>query len=383
MHNIKTFIPYGRQSIDEEDISAVCSVLRSDFITTGPKIEEFEQAVCSYVGTQYGVAVSSGTAALHCAMYALGIGPGDEVIVPPITFVSTANCICFMGATPVFADVDQDTLLINPKEVEAKISCRTKAIIGVDYAGQPCDWDSLRAIADKFNLAIVADSCHALGATYKGRKVGTLADMTVFSFHPVKHITTGEGGMVTTCNKDYFDKMRIFRSHGITSDVRQREHNKTWVYEMVDLGYNYRITDIQCALGVNQLKKLSGWIKRRQEIAERYDQFFDENSLSLNPLTVRQDVNHAYHIYVVRTENRNKIFYNLRDHGIGVNVHYMPVYLHPYYHKKFGYKEGLCPVAEVAYDQLLTLPLYPVMLNEDIERIQQILLDIVSPEKNY
>lgn len=383
MHNIKTFIPYGRQSIDEEDISAVCSVLRSDFITTGPKIEEFEQAVCSYVGTQYGVAVSSGTAALHCAMYALGIGPGDEVIVPPITFVSTANCICFMGATPVFADVDQDTLLINPKEVEAKISCRTKAIIGVDYAGQPCDWDSLRAIADKFNLAIVADSCHALGATYKGRKVGTLADMTVFSFHPVKHITTGEGGMVTTCNKDYFDKMRIFRSHGITSDVRQREHNKTWVYEMVDLGYNYRITDIQCALGVNQLKKLSGWIKRRQEIAERYDQFFDENSLSLNPLTVRQDVNHAYHIYVVRTENRNKIFYNLRDHGIGVNVHYMPVYLHPYYHKKFGYKEGLCPVAEGAYDQLLTLPLYPVMLNEDIERIQQILLDIVSPEKNY
>jgi UDP-4-amino-4,6-dideoxy-N-acetyl-beta-L-altrosamine transaminase len=364
----KRFIPYGRQLIDEEDIASVCSVLRSNYLTTGPKVEEFEQAVFSYVGAKHGIAVSSGTAALHCAMYALGIGPGDEVIVPPMTFAATANCVCFMGATPVFADVDQDTLLIDPDQVEAKITLKTKAIIGVDYAGQPCAWDRLRNIADKHSLALVADSCHAIGATYKGRKVGILADMTIFSFHPVKHITTGEGGMIVTDNKDYAQKMRLFRNHGITSDTRQREKTGDWFYEMVDLGYNYRITDIQCALGLSQLERLPKWIKRRKEIATEYDRFFAGNLLA-RPLGTRQDVIHAYHLYVVRIASRDEVFVEMRNKGIGVNVHYVPVHLHPYYEKNFGYKKGLCPVAEDAYGELITLPLHHGMTEEDVKRV--------------
>lgn len=376
MHNKKYFIPYSRQSIDEKDIAAVCSVLRSDYLTTGPKIEEFEQAICSYVGAKHGVAVSNGTAALHCAMYALGIDSGDEVIIPPITFASTANCVCFMGATPIFADVDPGTMLIGPKEVEGKITPRTKAIIGVDYAGQPCDWESLRVLANKHGLALIADSCHAIGAEYKGNNVGTLADMTIFSFHPVKHITTGEGGMIVTDDKDYSDKMRIFRSHGITTDARTREKTGAWFYEMVDLGYNYRISDIQCALGLSQLEKLPEWIKQRQKIAGMYDQFFAENNLS-SPLTVRQDRTHVYHLYVVQMKNRDKVFSDLREQGIGVNVHYVPVHLHPYYQKKFGYGKGLCPVAEKAYEQLITLPLYPGMRNKDVKMVKRIIKDIV------
>jgi perosamine synthetase len=376
MHNKKSFIPYSRQSIDEKDIAAVCSVLRSDYLTTGPKIEEFEQAICSYVGSKQGVAVSNGTAALHCAMYALGIDSGDEVIIPPITFASTANCVCFMGATPIFADVDPGTMLIDPKEVEARITPRTKAIIGVDYAGQPCDWDSLRVLANKHGLALIADSCHSIGAKYKGNNVGTLADMTIFSFHPVKHITTGEGGMIVTDDKDYSDKMRIFRSHGITTDARTREKTGAWFYEMVDLGYNYRISDIQCALGLSQLEKLPEWINQRQKIAGMYDQFFADNNLS-SPLTVRQDRTHVYHLYVVQTKNRDKVFSDLREQGIGVNVHYVPVHLHPYYQKKFGYGKGLCPVAEKAYEQLITLPLYPGMTNKDVKMVERIIKDIV------
>lgn len=361
-------IPYGRQSIDEKDVASVCSVLRSDYLTSGPKVEEFEQAVSSYVGAKHGVAVSSGTAALHCAMFALGVGSGDEVIVPPMTFAATANCVCYMGATPVFADVDQDTLLLDPDEVEAQVTPKTKAIIGVDYAGQPCEWDRLRNIADKNGLALVADSCHAIGASYKGSKVGTLADMTIFSFHPVKHITTGEGGMIVTGNEDYVQKMRLFRNHGISSDSRQREKTGDWFYEMVALGYNYRITDIQCALGLSQLEKLPEWIKRRQEIASEYGRFFANNHF-VKPLTIRQDVNHAYHLYVVRVDNRDKVFMELRNKGIGVNVHYVPVHLHPYYEKNFGYKKGLCPVVEDAYGGLITLPLHQGMTQEDVKRV--------------
>ncbi|MCP4566239.1 MAG: aminotransferase class I/II-fold pyridoxal phosphate-dependent enzyme, partial [FCB group bacterium] len=247
-------IPYGRQSIDEEDIQSVVEVLRSDWLTTGPKVDAFEHALADYVGAEYGVAVSSGTAALHCAMYALGIGPGDEVILPPMTFAATANCVVFLGGTPVFADVQPDTLLIDPVAVEKKITKRTRAIIAVDYAGQPCDYDSLRDIANSHGLSLIADGCHALGAVYKGHRVGSLADMTVFSFHPVKHITTGEGGMITTNDPKFAGRMRRFRNHGIDTDFRQREQQGSWYYEMVDLGYNYRITDMQCALGLSQLK---------------------------------------------------------------------------------------------------------------------------------
>ena len=234
------FLPYGRQIIDDEDIAAVTDALRSDWLTTGPAVERFERSVCAFTGVGYGVAVNNGTAALHTAMFALGIGPGDEVIVPPMTFAATANCVLYQGGTPVFADVDTDTLLIDPAAVDAAVTPRTRAIIGVDYAGQPCDWDALRSIADRRKLALVADACHALGGEYKGRKAGVLADVTVFSFHPVKHITTGEGGMVTTDDASLAEKMRRFRNHGITTTAAQREKAGGWFYEMADLGRNYR-----------------------------------------------------------------------------------------------------------------------------------------------
>jgi hypothetical protein len=244
-----TMLPYGRQTIGGDDIAAVVETLRSDWLTTGPKVGEFERAFAAYTGAAEAVAVTNGTAALHAAMAALDIGPGDEVIVPPMTFAASANCVVYQGGTPVFADVDADTLLIDPAEVERRISPRTRAIVAVDYAGQPCDYDALQAIADEHGLALVADACHALGGSDHGRPVGTLADLSTFSLHPVKHITTGEGGVITTNDPELAARMRIFRNHGITSDHRQREQQGSWFYEMTDLGYNYRLTDVQCALG--------------------------------------------------------------------------------------------------------------------------------------
>jgi perosamine synthetase len=364
-------IPYGHQWIDEEDIQAVVDVLRSDWLTTGPKVPEFEQAVADYVGAEHAVAVSSGTAALHAAMHAIGIGPGDEVILPPMTFVATANCVVFQGATPVFADVDPDTLLINPAEVELKISERTKAIIAVDYAGQPCDYDALRDIAQRHGLIIVADACHSLGAKFKGRNVGTLADLSVFSFHPVKHITTGEGGMVVTDETKFADRIRRFRNHGITSDHHQRRSQGSWFYEMVDLGYNYRISDFQCALGKSQLNKLPEWIKKRREIARYYDEAFAEIPV-IKPLGVKHDVYHVYHLYVCQIDStnlhidRDAIFKRLQAKGIGANVHYIPVHLHPFYRNCFATKPGLCKAAEAAYERLISLPMFPEMTGQDI-----------------
>lgn len=368
---IRSFIPYGKQWIDEDDIAAVVEALRSDWLTTGPMVEKFEEAVANFVGAKYAVGVSSGTAALHAAMYAAGIGPDDEVIVPPMTFVATANAVVFQGGIPVFADVDPNMLLIDPAKVEAKITPRTKAIVAVDYAGQPCTYDGLREIADRHGLALIADACHALGAEYKGRKVGTLADLTVFSFHPVKSITTGEGGMVTTDDPNLAQRMRIFRNHGITSDHRQRQADGSWFYEMVELGYNYRLTDIQCALGLSQLRKLPGWILRRQEIAQFYSTTFAEIS-DLNPLEVQKDVSHAYHLYVVQLDlaklrtDRSTVFQKLRAMRIGVNVHYIPVHLHPFYRKTFRTKPGLCPVAEAAHEKILSLPIFPAMKDQDV-----------------
>lgn len=367
-------IPYGRQFIDKDDINAVVKVLRSDWLTTGPKVTEFEKAIAQAVGAEYAVAVSSGTAALHCAMYALGIGSGDEVIVPCMTFAATANCLVFQDATPVFSDVDPNTLLIDPDQVEKNITDKTKAIIAVDYAGQPCDYDELRAIAGRNGLKLVADGCHALGAEYKGKRVGSLADMTVFSFHPVKHITTGEGGMVTTDEENTAEKMRHFRNHGIGADHHQRAIKGSWYYEMVDLGFNYRITDIQCALGISQLKKLPGFLVRRREIASAYDRAFKDLP-GLQPLRTGKDILHAYHLYVVRVDNekvgggRKAVFQKLRQGGVGVNVHYIPVHLHSYYQKKFGTGPGLCPVAEKAYEEILSLPMFPGMTDEDIENV--------------
>jgi len=363
----KVFLPYGRQIIDGDDIAAVVEALRSDWLTTGPAVERFEADICAFTGAKHGVAVGNGTAALHAAMHAFDVGPGDEVIVPPMTFAATANCVLYQGGTPVFADVAPDTLLIDSKAVEAAITPRTKAIIGVDYTGQPCDWDFLRSIADRHGLALVADACHALGAEYKGRKAGTLADVSVFSFHPVKHLTTGEGGMCLTDDESLARKMRVFRNHGITSTASQREASGGWFYEMTDLGYNCRLTDIQCALGSSQLKKLSAWLKKRNELAEAYDAAFA--GTVVRPLARKPDCFHAYHLYVVRVPEREAAFKRLRENGIGVNVHYVPVHLHPYYREKLGTREGMFPVAEAAYREILTLPLWPGMNAADVERV--------------
>jgi perosamine synthetase len=371
-------IPYGRQWIDEEDIAAVVEVLRSDWLTTGPKVDEFEEAFARFVGAEHAVAVSSGTAALHSAMDAIGIGPGDEVIVPPITFVATANCVMFQGGKPVFADVTPETLLLDPTEVKKKITPRTKAIIAVDYAGHPCDYDALRALARRHGLFLIADACHSLGAEYKGRKTGSLADLTVFSFHPVKHITTGEGGMITTEDAKIADHMRQFRNHGINTDHRQRTKTGSWFYEMVGLGFNYRITDIQCALGLSQLKKLPQWIKRLQELAREYDRAF-EKSHRIRPLPKAAEVSHAYHLYVVKcVEGRDEIFSSLRKSNIGANVHYIPVHLHPFYRKTFGYKEGDYPVSESAYYQALSLPIFSGMTDRDSAYVIESVLNIME-----
>lgn len=363
-------LPYGRQTIDEEDIAAVTEVLRSDWLTTGPKVAEFEVAFAEFTGAKEAVAVSNGTAALHAAMFALDIGPGDEVIVTPMTFAASANCVLYQGATPVFADVDPDTLLINPDDVAAKITPLTKAIVAVDYAGQLCDYDRLQAIADEHDLKIVADACHAVGGSYRGQPVGTLADLNTFSLHPVKHFTTGEGGLITTDDSELAQRMRVFRNHGITSDHRQRAEQGGFFYEMVTLGYNYRITDFQCALGINQLTKLSGWVERRQAIARLYDSAFAD-LVAVKPLAARPEASHAYHLYVLQfdlaqlTTDRNTLFQALRAEGLGVNVHYIPVHFHPYYRQQLGTQPGQCPVAEAAYERIVSLPIFPLMTDED------------------
>lgn len=364
-------IPYGKHSIDEDDIQAVLEVLRSDWLTTGPKVAEFENTVAKYVTARQAVAVSSGTAALHAAMFGLGIGPGDEVIVPPMTFSATANSVIFQGGTPVFVDVDADSLLLDPNLVEAKITRHTKAIVAVDYAGHPCDYGGLRTIADRNELTLIDDGCHALGSEYRGRKIGSLADLTVFSFHPVKHITTGEGGMVVTDDGHVAERLRLFRNHGITADFRKREMQESWHYDIEELGFNYRLTDIQCTLGISQFSKLGKFVNRRREIAVRYDEALGGID-GITPLAVQKDVMHAYHLYVVKLDpnrfhaDRATAFRFLRNAGIGVNVHYIPVHLHPYYRKTFGTGPGLCPVAEEAYEQVISLPIFPGMTDGDV-----------------
>lgn len=371
----RRIIPYGRQYIDDDDIAAVSEILRSDYLTTGPAVGHFEQVVSSFCETENGIAFSSGTAALHAAMFALGIGPGDEVIVPTMTFAASANCVLYLGGRPVFADVSPDTLLISPESAEKLITPNTKAIIGVDYAGQPCEWDNLRMLAKQNNLYLIADSCHALGASLDNQSVGTLADMTIFSFHPVKHVATGEGGMVLTNSKEFKERLALFRNHGITTDIQTREKSGNWFYEMTELGFNYRLTDIQAALGISQMTKLPHFLKKRREIAEYYDEKFQDSII--RPLSTRKDIQHAYHLYVVRIPNRNSVFDTLRTAGIYTQVHYIPVHLHPFYQEKHGTKAGLCPSAEAAYEEILSLPMFPDLSHEEQQYVVDVIMEAV------
>jgi perosamine synthetase len=369
-----TLLPYGRQSIDESDIQAVVETLRSDWLTTGPKVTEFEEALASRVGAKFAVSFSSGTAALHAAAFAAGLQPGDEAITSPLTFAATANSVLYQGATPVFADVAEDTLNLDPELAAARITARTKVILPVDYAGHPADLDSIMQLAERHGLIVIEDACHSLGAEYRGRRVGSVAHMTVFSFHPVKHLTTGEGGMVTTDNPLFAETLRRFRNHGISSDARQRQSAGQWHYEMVLLGFNYRLTDIACALGLQQIKKLEANLARRRQIAERYAAEFREMPALLPPQT-RQDVNPAWHLYPIRLDltkvsvGRGEIFQALRAENIGVNVHYIPVHRHPYYRDRFGYKGSEFPVAQDAYERLISLPMFHGMSDSDVDNV--------------
>jgi perosamine synthetase len=379
----ETYLPYGHQTIDDHDIAAVAEVLKSDWLTTGPKVADFEAAFAAAVGAREAVAVNSGTAALHATMHALGIGPDDEVIVPSITFAATANAVVYLGGTPVFADVDPDTLLVTAETAGRCITERTQAIVAVDYAGQPAEYDALRALAAKHALPLVSDACHALGGSYRGRKVGTLADLNAFSFHPVKHITTCEGGMITTDDADFARRMRIFRTHGITTDHHYRQAHGEWMYEMQTLGFNYRLSDIGCALGLSQLPKLDGWVRRRNELAARYRAQLTDLP-EFVPLGVLPERVHAYHIFVVRCRtsalgwHRDQIFPALRAERIGVNVHYIPVHFHPFYRERFGTHPGQCPNAEAAYQEILTLPLFPTMDDCDVDDVCRALRKVIA-----
>ncbi|MBN9554059.1 MAG: DegT/DnrJ/EryC1/StrS family aminotransferase [Alphaproteobacteria bacterium] len=364
------FLPYGRQEIGDADVKAVVEALVSGWLTTGPRVSEFERSFATHVGAGEGVAVNSGTAALHCAMRALGIGPGDEVIVPAITFAASANAVLYEGGTPVFADVEPDTLLIDPASAAARITAKTRAIVAVDYAGQPADYDALRALAVPRGIKLIADACHAPGATYRGKATGTLADISCFSFHPVKHLTTCEGGMAVTDDPGMAAHMRRFRNHGIDSDHRSREAAGAHAYDMAELGYNYRLPDVQCALGLAQLRRLSGWVAARQNIARLYDEALAGIAEAV-PLRTHPDRTHVHHLYVVRLVegiDRDHVFARLRAEGIGANVHYAPVYLHSHY-ARLGYPAGLCPNAEAAARQILTLPMFPAMGEADVRRV--------------
>lgn len=379
------YIPYGRQSIDDADIEAVVKVLKSDYLTTGPAVAAFEKKVADYVGAKYAVAVSNGTAALHVACLAAGIGEGDEVITTPITFAASANCVLYCGGTPVFADIDPDTYNISPEELEKKITSRTKAIIPVHYTGQPCDMDAILEIAHKHNLLVVEDGAHALGAAYKGKKIGSIADMTCFSFHPVKPVTTGEGGMIVTDNEELYRRLVLYRSHGITRDkdmMQQYEEQLQqssdpalqeaadmlrgdvmdpggWYYQQLELGYNYRITDISCALGASQMDKLDRFLERRRQIAKKYDEAFADIPQIKTPWQ-QEGCQSGWHLYMIQTmeRSRREVFDGLRQAGIGVNVHYIPVYRHPYYQRN-GYAGVHCLNAEAFYERAISLPIFP------------------------
>lgn len=372
-------IPYGKQTLDQKDKQAVLEILEENtYLTTGPRINIFEEKVCNYVGCKFGVAVNSGTAALHCAVFAAGIKKDDEVIVPSISFVATSNSVLYQCGKPIFCDIDHQTLNIDILKIESLISNKTKAIIMVDMCGQPCHYKEIREICFKYNLILIQDAAHSLGANYNNLKVGSYADITCFSFHPVKNITTCEGGMMVTNNEHYYQKANSFRSHGVTRDYVTREKMNSHYYEMIDLGFNYRIPDVLCALGISQMDKLDLFIQKRNEIADYYNSSFKNNK---NIIPLKNYYYSAYHIYVIKinlkniNKSRDDIFKELKKSGIGVNVHYLPIYLHPYY-QSLGYKKGLCPVSESVYENIITLPCYPLLKNEELKYISTKVIEI-------
>ncbi|MBO1513346.1 UDP-4-amino-4,6-dideoxy-N-acetyl-beta-L-altrosamine transaminase [Metabacillus bambusae] len=373
------YLPYGKQVIDEDDIQSVVKVLSSDFLTTGPAIKQFESEIAKFTGAKYAVAFSSGTAALHGACFAAGISEGDEVITSPMTFAASANCVLYQGGKPVFVDIDPLTYNIDPKLIKENITEKTKAIIPVHFTGQPAELDEILKIAREENLIVIEDAAHAIGATYKNKRIGSIGDMTMFSFHPVKHITTGEGGIITTNQEKYYEKLLQFRTHGITRDpwLLKKNHGP-WYYEMQFLGFNYRITDIQASLGISQLKKLESFIEKRKQLAEIYSKELSTLQEVILPHQLSY-VDSSWHLYVLKfqltklTTNRKDIFQALLKENIGVNVHYLPVYLHPYY-ESMGYEKGICPIAESCYEEFITLPLFAGMENRDV-------MDVVNAVK--
>ncbi len=367
-------IPYSRHTLDEDDIRAVVDVLRSDFLTTGPKVKEFEKAVCRYAGAAEAVVFSSGTAALHAAMAVAGLGPGDEVLVPSLSFIATANAVLYVGARPIFVDSLPGEFNMDPADAVRKITPRTKAIVPVHFAGQPANLSAIQELAAKHHLTVIEDAAHALGAAYEGKPIGSHSAMTIFSFHPAKHITTGEGGMVVTSQGSWVGKLRQFRHHGIDMDVTERDAKNSWQYDMVSLGYNYRITDIQCALGISQLKKAERFLQRREQIVSRYDEAFGHHSYFEIPPRPEKGSRHAWHLYVLRLNTqddgaaRNDLFARLRAAGISAQVHYQPIHWHSYY-QRLGWKKGNCPQIEKTFPRMLTLPLFPAMTDGMVQRV--------------
>ena len=366
---------YGHQYIDEADIEAVAEVLRSDYLTCGPKITQLEQKLCELTGAKYAVAVSNGTAALHIACMAAGLKEGDELITTPITFAASANCALYCGANPVFADINEKTYNIDPLEVGKKITDKTKVIIPVDFTGQAADMEPIMELAREKGIVVIEDAAHSIGTLYQGKAVGSIADMTTFSFHPVKTVTSGEGGAVLTNDREYYEKLCLYRTHGITREqsLLERESHGPWYYEQIDLGYNYRITDMQAALLISQLDKMELFRQRRKEIVRRYDEAFSK----MPEIVVQEEIKESdttRHLYILRIRpevlnvDRKGFFEALAAEGIHCNVHYIPVYRHPYY-EALGYPEGLCPKAEKLYNEMMSLPLYYAMSDQDVDDV--------------